>query len=104
MTITTSRTNHTREQLLARAAAAGLPLAVLALGGVFMKDAVLAMPMVRTDGAAAVVWTLWAVPVVMLTGAVLSSLLAALRAPRRWHERASRPAREHAAPRTAAFS
>jgi hypothetical protein len=104
MTITTSRTNLSREQHLARAATAAFPLALLALAGVFMKEAVLAMPMVRTDAAAAVVWTLWAIPVVMFTGAVLASVLSALRAAPKWRARAPRPSATLAAPRTAAFS
>ncbi len=80
MAYTTSRTNLSRQQHLRQAAAAGLPLALLAVaGGVFMKDAVLAMQVIRSDAAAAVVWTLWAVPVIMLTGSVTMSLLAAWR-------------------------
>lgn len=80
MNHTNSPTNLSREQHLLRAAAAGIPLALLGIvGGVFMKEVVLAMPFVRTDAAAAVVWTLWAVPVIMFTGSMTMSVLAAWR-------------------------
>lgn len=103
MTFTTSRSNLTREQHLARTAASALPLALLALAGVFMKDAVLMMQIIRTDAAASVVWTLWAVPVVMLACAATTSVIAAMRAAPRYRAKPAR-SRPVSMPRTAAFS
>jgi hypothetical protein len=99
MVYTTSRTNLSREQHTLRAAAAGVPLALLGIvGGVFMKDVVLAMQVIRSDAAAAVVWTLWAVPVIMLTGSVTMSLLAAWRSAPVHRRSAATPARRPSMP------
>ncbi|MFM9959407.1 MAG: hypothetical protein ACKVZJ_15225 [Phycisphaerales bacterium] len=80
MTFTTSRTNLSRERHLTRAAVlAALCLLLAVPGAVFVHDAVLAMPFIRTDGAANAVWTLWCLPVLWLGASATLSLLAGLR-------------------------
>lgn len=80
---TSTRTNQSREQHLARAAAlAGLTAALAAPGLFFTPEIVLASTFIRTDAAATVVWTLWSLPVVCLGAACAASLLAGARAAR----------------------
>lgn len=109
MSYTTSRTNLTREQHLRRAAASGIPLALLGIvGSAFMTEIVLAMHIIRTDAAAAVVWTLWAMPIIMLAASVTMSALAAWRSAPTYRRSAAsktrKPAKVNPLTRTPAMS
>lgn len=110
MSFTTTRTNRTREQHLTRAGALAAAAFLIAVPGLFfVRDAVLALSIIRTDAAANVLWTLWSLPILTLGIASALAFVGAARsapASRRTPAPPAAAARRRIVPppRTAAFT